>query len=344
MSAVPGWLLFFLVSFPAHGDGMQQISPVEFLRQHRCISLSGYLNIQGIPRHRCVINCIERNDCEFMNYNVSARHCQLGTGMCEGKISDDTTELIIFGSMGHSAGVRLIPGNQFDASMLPTMLPADNKGGQLAVLINDEYYIPGSFKYLLNSFYAPLERADASGRDVIRSNNPEEIFVLAPEDGYEFIRTPLKTGTPGALVDDGAVVGGFQTMADGTIASLYSLYVSGAFGTYNSVTGNAYTVSTVNPLDTTFQYPLVAKKKLWSTMWSMLSGPSCDKTLFPNSIILHTWAANRCRNNAVHFLYMYVCSVEYYLCFTSVIVVFDIVFVEIYNNGTSIYIYIYGKY
>ena len=252
MTAVPGWLLCFLVSFPAHGDGMQQISPVEFLRQHRCISLSGYLNIQGIPRHRCVINCIERNDCEFMNYNVSARHCQLGTGMCEGKISDDTTELIIFGSMGHSAGVRLIPGNQFDASRLPAMLPADNKGGQLAVLINDDYYITGSFKSPLNSFYAPLERADASGRDVIKSNNLEEIFVLAQEDGYEFFHTSVKPGTPGTLVDDRAVLGGFQTMADGKIANLFSLYVNGAFGTYNSVTGNAYTVSTVNPLTLLF--------------------------------------------------------------------------------------------
>ena len=266
MHAVRGWLLFFLVSFPALDDAMKQVSPMEFWRHHRCESLSGYLNIEGIPRHHCVLNCIERSGCEFMNYKASARHCQLGTGMCKRRISDDITELIIFGSMDHLAGLQLIPANQFITGM--TTYASDSTGGKLAVLINDEHYTPGSFKNVENRFEAPLERPDASGRDLIQTTNLEELFVIVPEEGYEYFVVSFFTGNPGAVVDERAVLGGYQTMDDGETAKLYILNFGGRFVSYNSVTGNGYTISDTNPITINFYHQLVCLRKVpWIFAW-----------------------------------------------------------------------------
>ena len=205
-----------------------------------------------------------------MHYNALARHCQLGTGMCKRRISDDSTELIILGSMDHLAGVRMIPANQFDTGM--EWFASDSSGGKLAVLINDEYYIPGSFKNLLDRFEAPLEKADASGRDVIQSTNLEEIFVIVAEDGYEFFYQSLFPGTPGAVVDERAVLGGYQTMADGRISKLYSFYDGGRFASYNSVTGNAHIISSGTPLSYNFHSQLVSRRNVpWIPVWYLLS-------------------------------------------------------------------------
>ena len=148
--------------------------------------------------------------------------------------------------MDHLAGVRLIPANQFDTGM--EWFASDSSGGKLAVLIN----IPGSFKNLLDRFEAPLEKADASGRDVIQSTNLEEIFVFVAEDGYEIFYLSLTPGTPGAVVDKRAVLGGYRTMADGMIAKLYSLSDGGSFASYNSVTENAYVISSGTPVSSNF--------------------------------------------------------------------------------------------
>ena len=266
--AMTVWVIFLIVSSLALGFAMKQISPVEFWKHRRCISLSGYLGIPGIPRHHCVINCIERNGCEFMNYNASSRHCQLGTGMCKRIISDNTTELMIFGSMDHFVGFRLIPANQFEDYM--GAFSSDSSGGRLAVIINDKYYAPGTLSRS-NYFEAPLENAAASGRDVIQSTNQEEIFVVVPEDGYAFYFATLTTGIPGAVVDELALVLGYQIMADGKIAKLYALNVDGSLASYNSVTGNAYRASSGNPLATNSPYYLVANAKLWSPDHSLIT-------------------------------------------------------------------------
>ena len=161
--------------------------------------------------------------------------------------------------MEHLAGVRLIPANQFDDSIVA--FPSDTTGGKFALLMNDEYYIPGTFKNALNTFDAPLERADASGQDIIQSTNLEEIFVIVPKDGYEFYLEPFYTGTPGAVVDERAVVGGYQTMADGQTAKLYALNVYGSFGSYNSVTGNGYKLDDDTPIPADWMVQLIFKRK-----------------------------------------------------------------------------------
>ena len=198
---------------------------------------------------------------------MSAKHCQLGTGMCIRKIKDSTTELINFGSTEHLAGVRLIPGNQYEASM--GGYGADSTGGKLAVLINDKYYIPGAFKVASDTFITPLEKNDASGRDVIESTNLEEIFVIVPEDDYQIFTIAFFTGTPGAVVDEQAILGGFQKMADGKIAKLYFMNMGGNFISYNSVTGNGYILSSDTPVTTNFHHQLMGRRKVpWISMRS----------------------------------------------------------------------------
>ena len=194
-----------------------------------------------------------------MNYNMSASHCQLGTGVCIRMISDDTTELINFGSTEHLAGVQLIQANQYHGGM--GAFAADTSGGKVAVLLNDEYYIPGSFKIASNTFKAPLEKADASGREIIQSTNLAEIFLIVPKDGYEFFYLNFFTGTPGGVVHEKAVLGGYQKMADGKIAKLYSINSGGNFVSYNSVTGNGYMESSASPVDPKFHNQLMSWQK-----------------------------------------------------------------------------------
>ena len=70
------------------------------------------------------------------------------------------------------------------------------------------------------------------------------------------------TGTPGAVINERVVVGGYQTMADGQIAKLYPLNVYGTVGSYNSVTGNGYRLDDNTPFPTDWIAYLIVKRKI----------------------------------------------------------------------------------
>ena len=163
-----------------------------------------------------------------MNYYVLTKHCQLGTGACMGMISSDKTELINFGTVERKAGVKMIPLSQVDSN---TPTAEDSRGHLIAQLITDEYFIPGTVDPTNSAFEGPWD--DGTGFVVIRSSNPDELLVISSDEGYEL---EWSTYIVGNTVDDGAIVGGYETMADGTVAKLYIVKWQGAMGHYNSVT------------------------------------------------------------------------------------------------------------
>ena len=211
---------------------MEQISPVEFWSDYRCETIFGYFNIQGIPRHQCVLNCVGRENCEFLNYNAMVKSCELGTGMCIQMTRSNSTELIIFGSMDRVMGLRRIQLRQYD-NISPLM--SDGTTNKLAQLVTDKYMIPGIMKPTRN-FEGPC--LVDTGVIVIESSDPDEIYLFSSDDEYTLHWLPGYT--EGDPIDERAVVAGYKKMEDGTIAKLYILSAFGSVRYYNSVTKLSY--------------------------------------------------------------------------------------------------------
>ena len=163
----------------------------------------------------------------------------------------NSTELIIFGSMERVAGLRRIQLRQYDSDQLMS----NGATGKLGQLVTDEYIIPGVITQMQH-FEGPWKVG--TEHVVIRSSDPDKIFLFSADDGYVLRWLPnYRQGDP---VDEKAVLGGYKKMEDGTVAKLYILTRFGMVRYYNSHTKSSYDSRSSDNTQSSFSLMIVEKR------------------------------------------------------------------------------------
>ena len=206
-------------------------SPYEIRHATQCWAPDFALDMRGMIRHHCILTCMMRKDCRFLNYQFKEGRCQFAS-VCVALRSLAGIEAMLFGKAEQSNKcANWIPATEFGNSRRPRHTPC------VARLITDKYILLGSMLYpnfkgaYYNGSGAPMviETMDINSTDFLEAAPGCRMSWHGPGNYPNFWGL--------------AIPGGFLYMDDAVLATLYVAMVDGKIGYYNSVTKKVYHVN-----------------------------------------------------------------------------------------------------